>query len=120
VNVAGREQPRIALLYTVPLVCEALSSALENIADVQSFPAGRGDVVGLLQSLRPDAVIVDDAAEADEVQRWTSPQRLPLVHISLRERKLRLLRDGIWEETDGTSAEAVRNLLTGSIYGRGG
>jgi hypothetical protein len=120
VNIAGKEQPRVALLYSVPLLCEALSSALANIAEVQSFPAGRGDTVGLLQSIRPDAVVVDDAAEADEVQRWTSRQRLPLVHISLRERKLRLLRDGAWEETDGTSAEAIRNLLTGSIYSRGG
>jgi hypothetical protein len=120
VSIAGREQPRIALLYTVPLLCEALSSAFENIAEVQSFPAGRADVVGLLRSLRPDAVVVDDAAEADEAQRWTSPEGLPLVHISLRERKLRLLRDGAWEESDGTSAEAIRNLLAGSIYARGG
>jgi hypothetical protein len=118
-SIAGKPQPRVALLYSVPLLCEALASALDKIAEVQSFPAGRGDTVGLLCSLQPDAVVVDDAAEADEAQRWASRYRLPLVHVSLRERKLRLLRDGAWEESEGTSAEAIRNLLAGSIFTRG-
>src|SRR5690349_10671019 len=112
-------QPRIAVLYSVPLVCEALSSALENIAEVQTFPARRGDTVGLLRSVQPDAVVVDDAREADEAAGWMKLHRLPLVFISLRDRKIKVLLDGRWEESAGTSAESIRNVLAGSIYGRG-
>lgn len=115
---ATKGQPRIAVLYSVPLLCEALLSALENIAEVQTFPARRGDTVGLLRSVQPDAVVVDDADEADEAQRWTKRHHLPLVFISLRDRKIKVLRNGTWEESSGTSAESIRNVLAGSIYGR--
>ena len=117
-NIAGREQPRVALLYCVPLLCEAVAAALDSIAEVQAFPARRGDTEGLLRSLRPDAVIVDSAEEADEARRWAKLYDLPLIHVSLRERKIRVLRDGAWDETTGTTTEAIRNVLAGSIYGR--
>ena len=110
-------QPRVAVLYSVPLLCEALDSALEDIAEVHSFRAGR-DTIGLLRALRPDAVVVDDPDEAEEARGWANRHGLPLVHIALRERKIRILRDGAWEESPGASAEAVRNALAGSLYGR--
>ncbi len=115
----GKEQPRVAVLYSVPLLCGGLSSALANIAEVQAFPARRGDTIGLLRSVRPDAVVVDDAREASEAQRWTKRHELPLVYVSLRDRKIKVLRDGRWEESVGTSAESIRNVLAGSMYRRG-
>ena len=113
-------QPRVAVLYSVPLLCEALSCALDDIAEVQSFPAGRGDTVGLLRSLSPDAVVVDDPAEAEAARGWTKRHERPLVHVSLRDQKVRLLKDGAWVESPGTTAECIRNVLAGSIYGRKG
>jgi hypothetical protein len=113
-------QPRVALLYSVPLLCEALSFALNDIADVQSFPAGRSDTVGLLRSVRPDAVVVDDPAEAEAARVWTKRHDRPLIHVSLRDQKVRLLQDGAWVESAGTTAECIRNVLAGSIYGRKG
>jgi hypothetical protein len=111
-------QPRVAVLYSIPLLCEALSLALHEIAEVHSFPAGRGDAVGLLRSMRPDAVVVDDAAEAEAVRPWTRRHKRPLVHVALRDRKVRLLHGGSWVESPGTTVECVRNVLAGSIYGR--
>jgi hypothetical protein len=110
-------QPRVAVLYSIPLLCEALGSPLEDIAEVHVFPAGR-DTLGLLRAVRPDAVVVDDADEAEAVRRWAKRHRTPLVHIALRERKIRVLRDGAWEESPGASAEAVRNALARSFYAR--
>jgi hypothetical protein len=110
--------PRVAFIYSVPLLREELSSVLGDIAEVQSFPAGRGDTVGLLRSVQPDAVVVDNPEEAEEARPWTKRHGLPLVQIALSEQKVRVLRNGAWEESPGTSAESIRNVLAGSIYGR--
>jgi hypothetical protein len=115
----SERQPFVAVLYSVPLLCEALSSALENIADVQAFPARRGDTVGLLRSVRPDAVVVDDPDEAEHARPWAKRHGIPLVYVVLRERKIRVLRNGGWEESPARSAESIRNVLAGSIYARG-
>ena len=114
--MTGR-QPLVALLYSVPLLCEALGSALEDVAEVQAFPAKR-DILGLLRAIRPDAVVIDDLDEAEEAYRWAKRHGMPLVHISLREQKIRVLNDGAWEERPGTSAESIRNALAGSFYRR--
>ena len=113
-----RIQPLVAVLYSVPLMCEALSWALDGIAEVRTFPAGRGDTAGLLQSVGPDAVVVDDPAEAEAAHDWTKRNERPLVHVSLRDQTIRLLENGIWVESPGVTAECIRNVLAGSIYGR--
>jgi hypothetical protein len=115
----AKRQPLVALLYSVPLLHEALLATLDSIAEVEAFPAGRGDVTGLLRSVRPDAIVVDDAIEADEAVPWAKRHQTPLVHVSLREQKIRVLRNGQWEESVGTGAETIRNVLAGSLYGRG-
>jgi hypothetical protein len=117
--MATKRQPLVAFLYSVPLLHEALLSTLDSIADVRSFPAGRGDVTGLLRSVEPDAIVVDDADEANEARGWARRHQRPLLHISLREQKVRVLRNGSWEESPGAAAETVRNVLAGSLYGRG-
>jgi hypothetical protein len=116
---ATKRQPLVALLYTVPLLQEALRSTLDTIAEVEAFPARRGDVTGLLRSINPDAVVVDDSYEADEVQRWAKRHGAPVVHICLTDQTIRVLRNGEWNESTGTSVESVRNVLAGSLYGRG-
>jgi hypothetical protein len=112
-------QPLVAVLYSVPLLCEAISSALDDIAEVRSFRALRGDPVGLLESVRPDAVVVDNPIEAGRVRGWTEGRGVPLVHIGLRERKISLLRSGDWEQSNGASAESIRNVIAGSMFARG-
>jgi hypothetical protein len=116
---ATKRQPLVAFLYSVPLVHEALLPTLDNIADVKAFPAGRGDVAGLLRSINPDAIVVDDFDEAAEVRGWAKRHRTPLVHIALRDQKIRVLRNGDWVESAGTSVESIRNIIAGSLYGRG-
>lgn len=116
---ATKRQPLVALLYSVPLLHEALLSTMDSIADIEAFPAGNGDVTGLLRSVKPDAVVVDDADEADAARSWAKRHRKPLIYVSLRDQKIRVLRDGRWEESAGTSTETIRNVLAGSLYGRG-
>ena len=119
-SITGRRQPLVAVLYSVPLLCEAISSALDDIAEVRMFRARRGDIVGLLRSLRPDAVVVDDPTEAGAAREWTESNGIPLVHINLRQRKIRVLDHAHWVESAGASPESIRNIVAGSIYARGG
>jgi hypothetical protein len=119
-NSAGRRQPLTAVLYSVPLLCEAITSALEGVADVWTFPARRGDTVGLLRSVHPDAIVVDDLIEAGGVQAWAESHDIPLVEICVQRRKIRVLRGGEWKESAGASAESIRNAVAGSLYARDG
>ena len=119
-SVGSTRQPLVAVLYRVPLLCEAISSALDDIAEVHMFQARRGDTVGLLRSLRPDAVVVDHPSEAAEARGWTERRGVPLVHISLRERRIRVLRSGDWDESAGASRESIRNVIAGAMYARSG
>ena len=114
----GRRQPLVAVVYSVPLLCEAIASALDDIAEVRTFPGRRDDVVGLLRSVRPDAVVVDDPIESAQIRGWAQNQDLPLVEICLREVRIRVLRNREWQESTGTSAESIRNAIAGSIYAR--
>jgi hypothetical protein len=114
----GAREPLVAVLYSVPLLFEAISSSLDEIAEVHGFPAHRGDPVGLLRAVAPDAVVVDDPVEAEAVSGWAEEQDVPLVHVRLLERKLRLLRHGEWQESIGASADAIRNVIAGSLYAR--
>jgi hypothetical protein len=118
-DTTGRE-PLVVVLYTVPLLCEAITSALDGIAQVRAFRAGSRDPVGLLSSVQPDAVVVDDPFEAAEARPWAESQDLPLVHICLRQRTIRVLRNGDWVESPGASTESIRNVVVGSMYARGG
>ena len=115
-----RPHPLVAVVSRVPIISEALAAALESIAEVRQFPAGRGDTAGLLRWLRPDAIVVDTEEEAEEAASFAKASRSPVVHISLRDQRLRVLRDGTWEEpeADGSSPETIRNILVSGIYGR--
>jgi hypothetical protein len=120
-QAGGKEsQPLIAVLCRAPIVGEAIHAEFATIADVREFPAGAGDTPGLLRMLRPDAVVVDDEAEALEAAEFARETNSPLVHLSLRDHKVRLLQDGSWEEREnGSSAHTVRNLIVGAIFREG-
>ena len=115
----GRARPLVAAVCTVPLLCEALSTVMEGIADVQGFPAGREGSTGLLRFLEPDAVVVDTREEANHAEAYARGSGAPLVHVLMAQQKLRLLREGDWLEpaVDDASPESIRNVLVGALYG---
>ena len=114
------ERPLVALVCQVPLIAEAISSALEEIAEVRVFPGGRGGTDGLLRSLDPDGVVVDSPREAEAATSFVLEQGIPLVEISLVDQRLRVLGSAGWEEEGDFAAtpEAIRNVLVGRILGR--
>ena len=114
------ERPLVALVCQVPLVAEAVASALEEIAEVRVFPGGRGDSDGLLRSLAPDGVVVDSPREADAAASYAREHGVPLVEVSLLDQRLRVLGPAGWEDEPATvaSSEAIRNVLVGRIFGR--
>jgi hypothetical protein len=113
--------PLVAVVSSVPLLTEAVEEALEGIADVRSFPAGGGDTAGFLRFLRPDAVVVDSAAEAQAAVRFAREEHVTLVHVSLPDKRLRLLRSGGWVEFANGSAspERLRSALAAGLMRRG-
>lgn len=115
-----RNLPLVAIVSGVPMLREALRNALEGIAEVRGFPAGRGDTAGLLRSLRPDAVVVDSEEEAGAVAAFARESDSPLVLVSYRDEVVKVLGDSGWEESDdvGVSPEGIRNLLVAGIFGR--
>jgi hypothetical protein len=115
-----RARPLVAVVCTVPLLGEAMMSALD-FAEVRSFSERGGDVAGLLEWLRPDAVVVDSAAGAESAARIASEQGVPLVHVSIRERALSVFHDGNWHrltDGDGPTPEAIRNVIAGALFAR--
>jgi hypothetical protein len=113
-------RPLVAVVSRVPILSEGVAAALGDVAEVRIFPA-EGDTPGLLRSVRPDAVVVDDAEQAEQAVLFANDEGAPLLHISLRDRRLRIYgRDG-WEESadEGASPEGIRNAIAGALYGKG-
>lgn len=116
----GTREALVAVVCRVPLLCEALASSFEGIGDIRSFPGDLEDTDGLLRSLQPDAVVVDTRPQATAAEPFARDTHTPLVHVLLREQKLRVLRSGDWEvlQHEDASPEAIRNVLVAGIFGR--
>lgn len=119
---AERTRPFVAVVCAVPLLGEAMESALD-FAQVRSFSASGGDLTGLLGWLRADALIVDSDAGAQEALEFAREHELPVLHVSVQEHALRLFRGGAWEDVGngtGPEPEMIRNVLAGVLFARGG
>jgi hypothetical protein len=120
--VEARTRPLVAVVCSVPLLEEAVQSALE-FAEVRPFSNRGGDIAGLLSWLRADAVVVDSTTAAAEAAAFALDHPLPVMHIAVLERELRLFVDGEWEHVadgEGASSEAIRNVIAGTLFSRAG
>ena len=112
-------RPFVAVLSHVPLVTVAIVDAIEGIAEARAFTTKDGDTVGLLRSLRPDAIVVDGYGAAGEAAKYARAADVPLVYIDLQERKLRVLEANCWRDESGRpSSESLRNVVAEAIYDR--
>ena len=116
---AVADKPFVAVLSHVPLVTNAIVDSLESVAEVRAFEAPSGDAVGFLRSLRPDAVVVDGPVAAEAAAKFARAADVPLLFVSLRERKLWVLEGDGWRlEAGRPSTESLRNALAEAIYRR--
>ena len=112
-------KPFVVVLSRVPLLTDAIVDAIEGIAEARAFTTKDGDVVGLLRSLRPDAIVVDGYGAAGEAAKYARAGDVPLVYVDLHERKLRVLEADGWRDESGRpSSESLRNVLAEAIYDR--
>ena len=117
-----RTRPLVAVVCGVPVLGEAMRSALD-FAEVRLFSEKGGDVAGLLEWLRPDAVVVDSHDGAEGATTYAATQERPLLHVGVRESTLRLFRQGQWHDVaagDGPTPEAIRNVVAGALFAREG
>lgn len=113
-------RPLVAVVCSVPLLAEAVTSALE-FAEVRTFSGEHGDTAGLLRWLRPDAVIVDSERDAHEAAAFALERELPVVHIAVREQTLRVFHGGAWTAVgngEGPTPETIRNVVAGTLFAR--
>ena len=119
---AQTTRPLVAVVCAVPLLGEAVGSALE-FAEVHTFSDRGGDVAGLLRWLHPDAVVVDNERAAHEASAFARERDLPVIHLGVRDHELRLFRAGRWEVVgngDEPAPETIRNVVAGALFARGG
>jgi hypothetical protein len=119
---AERQRPLVAVVCAVPLLGEAVESALE-FAEVRAFSGRGGDIAGLLQWLRPSAVVIDDEELAAGAAAYAAEWEIPVVHIAVRERALRLFHRGTWHHIsngEGPTPEVIRNVVAGALFAREG
>ncbi len=111
-------QPLVAFVCRAPVLSEALTASLALVANVRSFPAGRPDPEGLVRALRPDALVVDDRAEADRLATYARSARTPLILIAAEDNELRVLGSEGWDVvTYGDGIAGIRNLLIAQLFG---
>lgn len=115
---AAPPAPVVLAVTATPLLNETLAAALDGVAVLRHIPAGIADLAGLVRHIDPDALMVDDEGATD-LAVVAAELSLPLVHVSLRTRELRVLRHGGWRAFPswGASPNAIRNVLIGEIYG---
>lgn len=116
-----RTRPLIALLWSLPLVAAALEEAID-FADVRTFAAGGGDMLDLLQRVRPDAIVVDSGPAAEAASAFAAPLGVPVLHLAVEERVLRVLGSTGWvDASDGDDPDpgTVRNVLAGALFAGG-
>jgi hypothetical protein len=121
-RLAYKARPLVAVVCLVPLLGEAMESALD-FAEIRSFSASDGDIAGLLRWMRPDALIVDNEEDAEEAAAFARDHELPVLHVSVHERALRLYRHGSWEiigSGEGTTPTVIRNVIAGALFSREG
>lgn len=111
------DRPLVAVVSTVPVLGAAVTAELEDVARVEWLPAGRVDE-GLLRSLGVDVLVVDSAAAAAEAAAIASTTELPVVHVSLREERVHVLRDGAWVDCGDDSTGSIRNVLLAALFGK--
>ena len=117
--MTARDQPLVAILCSVPLIGVALCDALEGVAACKVISAHESDIGGLLLSLRPNAIVVDDAEMADVASRFGRFVDVAVVDVSPRTGDARVLSAGTWStlDDDDTTPEGIRNIVAGAIYG---
>ena len=104
--------PLVAVLYRAPLFVEAVAAAFAGIADVRAVRHDDGDVAGLLEALRADAVVVQDEGDA------SFEARVPAIFVDLESSAVRVRRNGAWLHVGvDLSAEAIRNALLRAMVG---
>lgn len=115
-TLGGEDAPLVAVICRAPIVYEALIEAFDGLASLARLDPDRSDLAGLLESLAPDAVVVDseDAAAA------AANGPAPVVQLSLLEPSIRVRIDGRWRDPGlgAASPETIRNVVVSSIFGR--
>jgi hypothetical protein len=106
----------IAVFFRVPMSVEGLRDALRGLGDVRAFPSPAGDPLRLLESLRPDAVIVDGERDASAALAYAHEARIPALYVPSESSTLhRVARHG-WEAVEGDpSPELIRNILEAAL-----
>jgi hypothetical protein len=119
---AGRSRPLVVTISEVPIFYEAVAGALRDGATVQALKPVGGDTDVVLRAIDPDAVIVDNAQDAQAALVSALEQGFPVIHISSQDSVLRVLGpSGSWSEQGlpPMGSGAFWNILRATTLGAG-
>lgn len=109
-TLSDRSRPLVAVVFRIPLFVEALVGAFDGLADVQGVRAADTALNGLVDALRPEAVVV----EGPRVPQFRTDA--VVFHVHLESAAVRQLVDGRWRELDvELSGEDIRNAVLNAI-----
>jgi hypothetical protein len=117
-HIFGR--PVVAVICEAPLLAEALGAALAGFAEVLVLPARRSDLAGLLDSVRPAGIVVEDDQDAAAAAAYARTSPAPVLHARLHESVLAVWGPEGWKNADGElSPELVRNTVLALMRSQG-
>jgi hypothetical protein len=118
--VGNEDAPRVAVVCDAPVVYAALEDVLAGLASLTKLDGSRDDLVGLIESLAPDAVVIASEEGDERADELAATFSAPIVRLSLREPCVRVFIDSEWQDLrdERASPEAIRNIVVGAIVRR--
>jgi hypothetical protein len=115
----AQADPVVVGVISVPLLHDSLTEALDGVAVLLRVPPEIPDLAGLIRHTGPSVLVGDSSDAITELAAIGEELSIPVVHISLETRQLRVLRDRHWTVFPSTEMRPheIRNVVMGAIYG---
>jgi hypothetical protein len=109
-TLIDRSRPLVAVVFRIPLFVEAIVAAFDGLAEIQGVRAADERLNGLLEALRPQAVVVESA----RVPEFRT--EAVVFQVDLESAAVRQLVEGRWRELDvELSGEDIRNAVLNAV-----
>jgi hypothetical protein len=113
-----RGRPLVVIVWSAPLLCEGVMSALDGMANVRAFPAGSGDTTAFLRWFGPEVVVIDTDEEVEAAIEFVQESGAQLVRVFLDDSKLQVSKLQVfgergWEEPETADAplQSIREII---------
>jgi hypothetical protein len=118
VNASTHREKLVVVLCVTPLLQEAVTTAVGDLATVAAIAPRGHDAASLIGWIDADAVIVETESDADAASEAARATGTSLVQIGPAQREVRFLTDDGWvaaAPTGGSAIETLRGVLANRL-----